>query len=85
MARKAIATKGKLEGPESLPIKEGYIKTFPMVVTVYDLKTDEIVREEHIDYSNLDHRKWLGRLTYYCCTNELSVETVSLKDHEKFK
>ena len=61
------------EGPEGIP-QLGYVKTFKMVVTVYDSE-DNIVREQTIDYGNFEHRKWLGRVTFYSCSNGMTVET----------
>lgn len=72
-----------LHGPEDMPLRE-YVKTFPMVINVYDLKTDKIVRHEKIDYSNFDHRKWLGKISYWAAMNGCSVETMSAEDHEKY-
>jgi hypothetical protein len=66
-------------GPEDLPLKE-YLKSFPLVVFVYDIKNDKVVREEKIDYSNYKHRQWLGRVTVWACQNHYSVETMAQSD-----
>lgn len=60
-------------GPEDMPLRE-YVKSFPMVVTIYN--GDDIVREEHIDYGNFEHRKWLGKVTFWACSNGYTVETM---------
>lgn len=64
--------KPNLEGPESIPIR-GYIKSFPMLVTVYN--GDDVMREELIDYGITDHRRWLGRVTFWAVNNNYVVET----------
>lgn len=61
-----------LNGPESLPLRN-YIEHLPLTVTVYDDK-DNVMREEKIDYSTPDHRKWIGRVTVWACTNGFTVE-----------
>lgn len=62
-----------LNGPESIPLRD-YVKSFPMIVTVYD-DDDNVIREEVIDYGNAEHRKWLGRCTFWACTNSYVVQT----------
>jgi hypothetical protein len=70
-----------LNGPESIPLKE-YNKFFPLVINIYNLKDDQLIRTEKIDYGNYEHRKWLGRITYFACTNGMSVETMAAKDSD---
>lgn len=74
-----------LTGPEDLPLRGGYIKTFPMMILIRDLKVDKIIRKEQIDYGKIEDRRWLGRISYYCCTNNLSVETMSLNDFKEYE
>ena len=62
-----------LQGPESVPLRF-YVKNFPLVVTIYDHE-DNIIRREEIDYGNFEHRKWLGRITFWSCSNDYIVET----------
>lgn len=69
-------------GPEDIPLME-FIKSFPIVVSIIDLATDKVIRTEHIDYGNHLHRKWLGKVTYYACTNGKAVETVAAKDYKE--
>ena len=71
-------------GPENLPLKT-YVKNLPLMVVVYDLKTEKEIRSEEIDYGNYDHRKWLGKITFFAASNGYSVETMALKDWKKFK
>ena len=71
--------KPNLNGPESIPLRD-YVKKFPLTVTVYDTN-DNVVREETIDYGNFDHRKWLGRVTYWGCSNGHIVETKAAYDN----
>ena len=66
-----------LHGPESVPLRD-YVKKFPLTVTVYD-GNDNVVREETIDYGNFEHRKWLGRVTFWGCSNGHIVETKAAK------
>lgn len=69
-----------LNGPESVPLRD-YVKSFPLVICVYD--GDKLIREEKIDYGNNEHRKWLGRVTFWACINHYSVETMSAEDYNK--
>ena len=68
-------------GPEDFPLKN-YVKTFPLAISIYEIKTDKLIRTEFIDYSNYEHRKWLGKITFFACSNGYSVETQSLNDYE---
>lgn len=58
------------------------ITDFPLTITVYDDK-DNIVQEEVIQYSNYEHRKFLGRLTFQACSQGYTVETRASTDEEK--
>lgn len=64
-----------LNGPESIPLRE-YVKTFPLIVSIYT-KDDKCLRSERIDYGNPEHRRWLGRVTFWACKEGYSVETVA--------
>ena len=66
-----------LNGPESIPLRD-FVKSFPLTVTIYDAK-GLIVRKETIDYGNFEHRKWLGRVTFWACSNNYMVETAKAK------
>lgn len=69
----------KNAGPWDFPIRD-YVKDFEMMVILYNIKTDCIVKEVPINYGNFEHRKFLGRITYWAGCNGHSVETLSLKD-----
>ena len=63
------------KGPWDLPLRE-YVKSFPIVVAIYD--GEKLVHEEKIDYGNYEHRKWLGRATYWATSNGYSVVRCTL-------
>lgn len=63
--------------PWDLPLKN-YIKTFPLIVSIYD--GDKLLHEEEIDYGVSEHRKLLGRLTFWACDQGYCVETKSADD-----
>lgn len=60
-------------GPESIPLMTP-VTDFPLTISVYDAN-DLVVKEETIQYSNYEHRKYLGKLTYWACSNGYTVET----------
>lgn len=62
------------KGPWDAPLRE-YVKNLPLVITVTE--GDTIVNKLEIDYGNYNHRKWLGKLTYWAVTNGYSVTTRS--------
>lgn len=74
-----------LNGPWDAPLLEGFVKSFPMIVTVYDLETEKAVITKKIDYGNREHRIALGKLTYWAVTNRHSIETMAEADYEKHK
>lgn len=61
-------------GPENKKLPEFNAKRTPVIVSVFDAN-DKLVREERIDYSDFEHRKWLGRITFWAITEGLIVET----------
>lgn len=67
-----------LNGPEAMPLRE-YVKDFPLIIVVYD--GDRLIRKEEINYGNSEHRKWLGKITYWACSNHYSVETMAAEDY----
>lgn len=71
-------------GPWDVPLRE-FVKTFPIMVTIYNLKNNEIVKEQQIDYSSYEDRKFLGRITHWAITAGHSVETMALSDYEAEK
>jgi hypothetical protein len=75
--------KNTKDGPESVPLRS-YVKSFKMMVIVYNLSTEKVEREVEIDYGIETDRKWLGRLSYWAATEGRSVETLSFDDWTKF-
>lgn len=71
-------------GPEDVPLKN-FIKELYIIVLIKDIKSNRYIREEKINYSDIDVRKWLGRVSYWAWSNGYSVETMSLTEYEKFK
>lgn len=67
-------------GPEDLPLRS-YIKEHNLVIVLKDIKSGRRIREERINYSDPEARKWLGKCTYYATTNGYSVETFAEKDY----
>jgi hypothetical protein len=51
----------------------GFIKIFPVKVTIYDAN-DNIIKVEEIDYGNSDDKKWLGRVTFWALTQGYFME-----------
>lgn len=69
-------------GPEDVPLR-GYIKDFQIIILIKDIKSDRVIREERINYSDADERKWLGKVSFWACNNGYAVITMSVKDYEK--
>ena len=67
-------------GPWDAPLRE-YVKKHLLKITVYDFE-DNVIKQETIDYGNYEHRKFLGKVTYWATTNKYSVETIALSDWE---
>lgn len=67
-------------GPEDVPLR-AYIKDMPLVILIKDIKSNRVIREEKINYSEPEARKWLGRISYWACNNGYSVETMAEKDY----
>ena len=56
----------------------------PIVVFLIDLKNnDEIKKKKELNLANHEHRKYLGKLTFWAVTNGHSVETMSASDANK--
>lgn len=67
-------------GPEDLPLRT-YIKEHNLVIVLKDVKSGRRIREERINYSDSEARKWLGKITYFGTTHGYSVETFAEKDY----
>ena len=68
-------------GPEDIPLKS-FIKDHQLVIVLKDVKSGRRIREERINYSDSEARKWLGKVTYFATTNGYSVETFAENDYE---
>ena len=60
-------------GPESIPLLTP-IDSLPVKVTIFD-KNDKIIREETVDFSNREHRIWIGKVTAWAIQQDYVVET----------
>lgn len=67
-------------GPEDLPLR-AYVSNHPLVILIIDVKSKRRIREERINYSDAEARKWLGKLTYFATTNGYLVQTCAEKDY----
>ena len=68
------------DGDENVPLRGAPNKDLPMLVLMYDLKTDELVKEIKLNYGDFYDRKHLGRLTFWALSNHCSIETVAMVD-----
>lgn len=68
-------------GPEDVPLRQ-YIKEFYVIVLIKDIKSNRYIREEKINYSESETRKWLGRISFWAWTHGYMIETMSLEDYE---
>ncbi len=57
-----------------------YVNDLQVLVLVYDLKTDTLVREKRINYGNPEDRQWIGKMSFWAFTNHCSVETYAISD-----
>lgn len=70
-------------GAENVPSRSrAYDDPLPILIIVYDLSTDEPVVEKRLDYSKLEDRKYLGKLTFWAITNHHTIETIAVADAE---
>lgn len=67
-------------GPEDLPLKS-FVKEHPLVIVLKDIKSGRRIREERINYSDPEARRWLGKITYYGTTHGYSIETFAEADY----
>lgn len=64
-------------GAWDMPLRK-VVESFPLIITVYDTtdkEEDKIINTEEIDYSNREHRLWLGRITFWAVNKGYVVET----------
>ena len=59
--------------------------TIGVVVLVVDPETDEVIRRHEVDYHKFGSREFLRRLNVWAFTNDLIVETFSMKLDKKHK
>lgn len=70
------------KGAENVSLRE-INKSMPILVIVYDLSNDDnVVQELRMDYSSVEDRKHLGRITFWAVTNHCAVETIAMIDAE---
>lgn len=60
-----------------------HIETLPMVISVYRLNDDELVKQETLDYGIPSDRKLMGRITIWALQNGCSVETMAKTDWDR--
>ncbi len=66
-----------MNGPESAPLKN-YIKSYMIKVNIYDAD-DTLIKSENLDYGNFEHKKFLGRLSFWAWELGYAVETLAYK------
>lgn len=69
-------------GPWDIPLKS-YVKEFYIILLVKDIKSNRYIKEEKVNYSDPEIRKWLGRMSYWAWCHGYAIETMSLLDYEK--
>ena len=69
-------------GAWDIPLR-GYVKEFFIIVRVKDIKSSRYIQEFKVNYSDVEVRKWIGRISYWAWTNKYLIETMSLEDYEK--
>lgn len=67
------------DGAENVPLRQ-INRNMPILVLVYNTKTDDLVKEFKMNYADIDDRKHLGRITFWAVTNHCSVETMAISD-----
>lgn len=70
------------KGPWDQQLTE-FVTSKKVAVLIHNLKDDIIQHEFIIDYGNPDHRKFLGKLTFYAVKNRMSIETMDAEQWEK--
>lgn len=77
-----MPSKPYVKGVENIPIRQ-IITSFPIVAFIINLSNnDEIVDQIEIDYSKIEDKKHLGRITYWALANGYSIELMNKKDVE---
>jgi len=74
-----MPTKPYKKGIENIPIRE-IITTLPIIVFVVRLEDDEIVEQVELDYSKVEDKRHLGRISSWAFLNKHSIEIMAKKD-----
>lgn len=69
-------------GPWDIPLKS-YVREFGIIVLIKDIKSGRYIKEEKVNYSDPEIRKWLGRVSHWAWSNGYLIETLSLKDYDE--
>lgn len=80
-----MAIKEYRKGIEKIPPLGEIITSFPIVVFIINLETDDVVDQIELNYSRtaVDDKKRLGQLTYWALSNGYYLELMSKKDIDK--
>ena len=66
-----------MQGPESAPLRN-YIKSYKIKINIYD-GDDNLIKTENLDYGNFEHKKFLGRLSFWAWELGYTVESCANK------
>lgn len=77
-----MPTKSYKKGIEQIPIHE-IVTTFPIIVFIIRLEDDDVIDQIEIDYSKLEDKRRLGKLTYWALNNGHYLELMNKKDIDK--
>lgn len=77
-----MPTKPYQKGIENIPIRE-VITSFPIIVLVIRLEDDGVVDQIEFDYSKIDDKKHLGRITAWALMNGYYLEIMNKKDIDR--
>lgn len=67
-------------GEEDIPLRR-VITNLPIVVVITDIKSNRKIREERVNFSDIEARRWLGKVTAWCVTNGYSITTCNEVDY----
>lgn len=56
------------------------LKQLRIKVLVYDIDTEEQIREHDVNFSDGDKRRWLSQLIVWAASNKKSVEIINYFD-----
>lgn len=77
-----MPTKQYRKGIEKIPPFGEIITTFPIIVLIINLETDDVVDQIELDYSRnaVNDKRKLGQLTYWALSNGYYLELMNKKD-----